>query len=79
MDVNDEFVLLFGSIFIYLILKKRINNRRYRRFRVHPYLMERNTKGRFKTAVSDACVVIVFLLTTMFYLFCIPVRRSLVQ
>lgn len=53
----DEFLLIAGSsIVLLLLLFANAKKRRNRRMRVHPYLQERNTKGRFTTAV----IILVF-------------------
>lgn len=50
MDTDCEVVLLMGAYLVYLLMKE--NGQRRRRVRVTPYLMERNSKGRYNTTVS---------------------------
>lgn len=61
MDQFEEdldILLIAGSAIIVLLLLLA-NKRRDRRMRVHPYLQERNTKGRFNTAVNIWVFVVV--------------------
>lgn len=64
----DEIVLIGGSyIVLLLLLLANVKSRRDRRMRVHPYLRERNDKGRFATAVTIECCII----------FVIPINKQL--
>lgn len=55
MDAIDdaEVLLLLSALFVILLTAKYKKKGVCRRFRVHPYLVERNEKGRYKTAVSE--------------------------
>lgn len=52
-EEDSDILLIAGSaVIVLLLLLANANKRRDRRMRVHPYLRERNTKGRFNTAVN---------------------------
>lgn len=52
MDDDDVEVIIVLGLFLAFLLAQKAKNKRFRSMRVHPYLMDRNSKGRYQTDVS---------------------------
>lgn len=59
LDEDSDEILLIGGSFVILLLLlfANLKKKRDRKMRVHPYLQERSTKGRFNTAVNSSIFV----------------------